>query len=557
MSKAEAPGRRLRIGASTAAVVLGVLTIGAIAAPLLQQSRIDSSTTVLHDGSSAAPGLGAVGELPPADGAELVDPGPVAVAAGIAARSDGSAVLLTRFAGAARTDSSLALDGEVLGLALSPAGDLLAVVDASGSLSLFTIGATAARAGASADLDVGEAVRVEVATSSDGSSVAVTAVGDDRVRLLDRASGEVHDVHVGLPIAALAPGPASTVHALTETAIVVLDAASASVVRAVATSTEGRAGLALVDRGASVAVWDEARLLLLEARTLDAAASYAPAGPVFAVADGAAEGTIMVAIGGSAPRIALVDLESRLTLSELASDVASFAAIAAAGAPGSLLLATPWGIAVGSWEASRVPWQAWWTSAAACALLAVASAIVALRAGRSGARGEPAMTGAMAGPAWPVAPEDPWAAGAPPPHGDHLHAERARPAAVSGSVHNRMRALRFAVVTPTTAERVLAVVEAEADGAGTDSTSISLDDVVDGTTATGSVRSMGVRMATFVVSLAPTRDGGTHTRFHVDWYRTAPAMVPFTPGDHEESPGYGPLRDFAVTLADSLERVQP
>lgn len=547
MSKAGA-GRRLRIGAGIASAVLGLLAVGSIAAPLLQQSRTLSSATVLRDGTMAAPELGAIRDLPPDDGTQLADPGPIAVAAGVAARSDESAVLLMSFDGAARTDESITLDGDVLGLALSPAGDLLAVVDATGSLSLFAIDATATPTGAAAEIDIGAAVQLDVATSSDGSSVAVAAAGDDLVQLLDRASGEVRKVRVGMPIAELAPGPGATVHALTATAIVVLDAADSSVVRAVAAPTEGRSDIALVDGGASVAIWDEERLLLLEAQSLDVAASYQPTGPVFAVADGPAEGTIMVAIGGSAPRVALVDLQSGLTLSEVGSDVASFAAIGAAGAPASLFLATPRGIAVGSWEASRVPWQAWWTTAAAFAVLAVGCAIVALRAGRTGVRGGPATAGAVAAPARPGAPL------ADPPA---LEADESRPAVVGGSIHNRMRALSFAVDAPATAERVVTVVSAVAGRAATDSTSVAVDAVLDGRSVTGSVLVLGVRMATFVVSLAPAPDGGTHARFRVDWYRTAGAMVPFVPGDHEESVGYRPLRDFAVALADALERAQP
>lgn len=556
MSNAGAPGRRLRIGAGTAAAVLGVLAVGSIAAPLIQQSRTQSSTTTLRDGTMTAPELGAVGDLPSDDGARLADPGPVAVADGIAARSDGLLVLLTSFAGAARSDTTVTLDDDVLGLALSPAGDLLAVVDATGSLSLFSIDATATPAGTTTGIEVDAGVQVEVATSGDGSSVAVSTAGDGLVRLYDRASDELRDVHLGLPIAELAPGPASTVHALTDDAIVVLDAAGARAVRAVATPTEGRSGIALVDGGASVAVWDEERLLLLEARTLDAIASYQPAGPVFAVADGPAEGTIMVAIGGSAPRIALVDLESGLTLSEIGSDVASFATIGSAGTPASLLLATPRGIAVGSWDASRVPWQAWWTSAAALAALAVACAIVALRSGRAGVRGEPALAGAIAPPGRATADLDaPPAVGAAASHRDLLDADASRPAAVSGGIHDRMRALGFSVVAPASAERVLAIVKAEAADAGTGSTTIAVDAVFDHHTVTGTVLSSGVRMATFVVSLAPTPEGGTRTRFRVDWYRTAPAMALSTPGDHDASTGYRPLRDFAIALADSLERM--
>lgn len=559
MSNAGAPGRRLRIGAGIAAALFGVLSAGAIAAPLLQQSQAQSSTTVLRDGTTTAPELGAVSELPAAVGTELVDAGPVAVAAGIAARSDGAAVLLTTFDGAQRSDASITLGDDVRGLALSPDGDLLAVVDETGSLSLFAVGATPTPAGTPAAIDIGEAVRAEVATSGDGSSVAVSTAGAELVRLYDPASGEVRDVRVGLPVAALAPGPASTVHALTDTAIVVLDGADGSVVRAVATSTEGRSGIALVDGGASVALWDEERLLLLEAKTLDTTASYEPPDPVFAVADGPAEGTIMVAIGGSAPRIALVDLGSGRTLSEIGSDVASFAAIGAAGAPASLLLATPRGIAVGSWDASRVPWPAWWTGAAAAALLAVACAIVALRAGRTGARGEPAMAAAVAAPARLGSDPGPAAVGAPRPLGDS-DADASRPVVVSGSIHDRMHALRFAAVAPADAEHVLAAVTAvttEAGSAGTDSTSIPVDVADDGRSVTGIVLALGVPMATFVVSLAPSPGGGTRTRFDVDWYRTAPAMIPFTPGGREESPAYPPLRDLAVALADSLERLQP
>lgn len=555
MFNAGAPGRGLRIGAGIAAAVLGALAVGSIAAPLIQQSRTESSTTMLRDGTRTAPELGAVGGLPSDDGARLAAPGPVAVADGIAARSDGPVVLLTSFAGAARADTSITLDDDVLGLALSPAGDLLAVVDATGSLSLFSTDAATTPAGTATGIDLGAGRQVEVATSSDGSSVAMSTAGDDLVRLYGRAAGEVRDVRVGLPITELAPGPASTVHALTDTAIVVLDATDATVVRAVATPTEGRSGIALVGGGASVAVWDEERLLLLDAQTLDAAASYQPAGPVFAVADGPAEGTIMVAIGGSSPRIALVDLESGLTLSEIGTDVASFATIGTAGAPASLLLATPRGIAVGSWEASRVPWQAWWTSAAACAVLAVACAIVALRARRTGARGEPAM--AVAAPAQAAVGLDDAPAVGGPAHRDLLDAEPSRPVVVTGSIDDRMRALSFAVVAPAAPERVLAVVQDAAATAGTDSTSIAVDTVLDGRTVTGSALSSGVRMATFVVSLAPASDGGTCTRFRVDWYRTAPAMVPSAGDDHDESAGYRPLRDFAIALADSLERVGP
>lgn len=558
MSKAGAPGRRLRIGAGIAAAVLGLLAVGSIAAPLLQQSRTQSTATVLRDGTMTAPELGVIGDLPPDDGTQLADPGPIAVAAGIAARADESTVLLTSFDGPARTDASVTLDGDVLGLALSPAGDLLAVVDETGALSLFTTDATATPAGAAAEIDIGAAVQLEVATSSDGSSVAVSAAGGDLVQLLDRASGAVREVRLGMPIAELAPGPGPTVHALTDTAIVVLDAAGASVVRVVAAPTEGPSGIALVDRGESVAIWDDERLLLLEAQSLDVAASYQPTGPVFAVADGPAESTVMVAIGGSAPRIALVDLESGLTLSEIGSDVASFAAIGAAGTPASLFLATPRGIAVGSWDASRVPWQAWWASAAALAVLAVGCAIVALRAGRTGARGVPATAAAVADPPQSAADLDgPPESGAPPSRREPLGADESRPAAVGGSIHNRMRALSFAVVAPATTERVVAAVSAEAGSATTDSTSVTVDGVLDGHTVTGSVLSLGVRTATFVVSLAPAPDGGTHARFRVDWYRTAPAMVPFIPGDQEESVSYGPLRDFAIALADSLERVQP
>lgn len=556
MFNAGAPGRRLRIGAGIAAAVLGVLAVGSIAAPLIQQSRTESSTTMLRDGTRTAPELGAVGGLPSDDGARLADPGPVAVADGIAARSDGPVVLLTSFVSAARSDTSITLDDDVLGLAVSPAGDLLAVVDATGSLSLFSTDAATTPAGTATGIDLGAGTQVEVATSSDGSSVAMSTAGDDLVRLYGRATGEVRDVRVGLPITELAPGPASTVHALTDTAIVVLDAADATVVRAVAAPTEGRSGIALVDDGASVAVWDEERLLLLDAQSLDAAASYQPAGPVFAVADGAAEGTIMVAIGGSSPRIALVDLESGLTLSEIGTDVASFATIGTAGAPASLLLATPRGIAVGSWEASRVPWQAWWTSAAACAVLAVGCAIVALRARRTGARGEPAM--AVAAPAQPaVGLDDAPAVGGPAAHRDPPDTDRSRPVVVTGSIDDRMRALGFAVVASAPPERVVAVVREAAATAGTDSTSIALDTVLDGRTVTGSARSSGVRMATFVVSLAPASDGGTCTRFRVDWYRTAPATVPSAADDHDDSAGYRPLRDFAIALADSLERVGP
>ncbi len=557
MSKAGAPGRRLRVGAGVAAAVFALVAVGSVAAPLLQQSRTESSTTALRDGTMTGPGLGAVMDPSPEDGAQLADPGPVAAAPGIVARSHGATVLLTTFAGATRADERVTLDDDVLGLALSPAGDMLAAVDAAGSLSLFSIDATAAPVGAAAQIDIGSAVQLEVAMSSDASSVAVSAAGDDLVWLYDRASGDVRGVRVGMPIVRFAPGPASTVHALTDTAIVVLDTADAGVVRAVATPTEGRSGIALVDGGASVAVWDEERLLLLDAQTLDAAARYEPADPVFAVADGPAEGTIMVAIGGSAPRIALVDLESGATLSEIGSDAAPFAAIGAAGAPASLFLATPRGIAVGSWDASRVPWQAWWTSAAAFAVLAVACAIVALRAGRSGARGQPALAGASAGPALPAADlGDPLAVGAPPSQSDPRDVDASHELAERGSMHDRMRALSFALVAPATAERVLAVVAAEAGSASTGSTIVTVDAVSDGRIVNGSVLAPGVRLATFVVSLAPAPEG-TLTRFRVDWYRPAPTGAPSEPGDHDETAGYRALRDFAFRLADSLERVQP
>ncbi|MFA4841293.1 MAG: hypothetical protein WC580_06270, partial [Agrococcus sp.] len=435
------------------------------------------------------------------------------------------------------------------------------------------------------------------------------------------------------------------------------------------------------------------RLLLLDPTSLDATSSYQPAGPVFDVADGATAQTLMVGIGGPAPRIALVDLDSGATLSEIDQEIASPAEIGAAGSPASFVLATPRGAELGSWDATRVPWPAWWASAAVLALLAAACLVVAQRSGR--ASGEPAMleatpnpvrsaSGVEARPApdfdfaylerwaqdvderpegeaevadtappaeqfdellepsaaealddrgatearlplqpWrlgvdepasaaadvdePAAipaglpdaapsdvgseqpliaeteppeehPEEPLPAEAQPlgaPSDDEPEesaaseaeverpaaaarpaADARYPAAVTGSIHDRMSALGFAVTTPAPAERVVDLVRTEAGSSDPTRAAVTVDGVFNGRTVSGSVLTRGVRTATFVVSLGPAPDGGTRTRFDVNWYRTSPPMVPFFPVDREESVSYGPLRDFAIRLADRLEQVQ-
>lgn len=639
---------RTRSAARIAAAVLGSLALGSIAVPLLQQSITQASATRLHDGTLAAPNLGTVSDPPP-DGSRS-DTAPVAVAAGVAARADGSAVRLSTFASTAPTEDDVVFPGDVLGMALSPDGALLAVVDDEGSLSLLDVTTPSAPAEVAAEMDVGKTAEVEVATSGDGSFVAAAATGGELLQLYDVAGGVVRGVRLGVPIADLSPGPGSTVYALADGAIVRLDASSARVARAVASPAGDASGIALVAGGTSLAVWDAERVLLLDESSLDAVSSYQPGGAVLDVADGATAGTLLVAVGGEAPHVALIDLASGTTLSEIADDIAAPAALGAAGPPASFVLATPRGAELGTWDATRVPWPAWWASAAILALLAGACLLVAQRVGRTA---EPATAAAPAGgsmrpdeeddaddgaeidfaylerwaeelderpaiaadatrpaarveervpasatdradpapvvedvaePAYaraevarraptlevpdeppstelrdaaplPVLLDEP-ASAAPEVERPGPASGTRRPQAVSGSIHDRMAALGFAVTTPAPAERVVDLVRTEAGSSDATRDAVTVDGVFNGRTVSGSVLTRGVRTATFIVSLGPAPDGGTRTRFDVNWYRTTPPMVPFFPVDHEESVSYGPLRDFAMRLAERLERIE-
>ena len=638
---------RTRSAARIAAAVLGSLALGSIAVPLLQQSITQASATRLHDGTLAAPNLGTVSD-PPADGSRS-DTAPVAVAAGVAARADGSAVRLSTFASTAPAEADVVFPGDVLGMALSPDGALLAVVDDEGSLSLLDVTIPSAPPEVAAEMDVGKTAEVEVATSGDGSFVAAAATGGELLQLYDVAGGVVRGVRLGVPIADLSPGPGSTVYALADGAIVRLDASGARVARAVASPAADASGIALVAGGTSLALWDAERLLLLDESSLDAVSSYQPGGPVLDVADGATAGTLLVAAGGDAPHVALIDLASGTTLSEIADDIAAPAAVGAAGPPASFVLATPRGAELGTWDATRVPWPAWWASTAILALLAGACLLVAQRAGRTA---EPAMVAAPTGGSMRLDEEDDadddaeidfayleqWAeelderpaitadAARPAARAEervpasatdradpapvveevaepaYAGAEAARraptlevldeppsrelrdaaplpvlldepttaapelerpvatgtrhPVAVSGSIHDRMAALSFAVTTPAPAERVVDLVRIEAGSSDATRDAVTVDGVFNGRTVSGSVLTHGVRTATFIVSLGPAPDGGTRTRFDVNWYRTTPPMVPFFPVDREESVSYGPLRDFAMRLADRLERIE-
>ncbi|MGM1030363.1 MAG: hypothetical protein ACQEWM_10950 [Actinomycetota bacterium] len=549
--------RRRRRAAGVAAAVLGSLAVGCIAVPLIQQTWTQASATRLRDGTLAAPDLGAVAELPSGAGAQPADDAPIAVAAGVAARGDGAAVWLTTFDGIAPTETSVMLAGDVLDLALSPDGAVLAVVDATGALSVFDIGSATATVDAATELELDETAGAEVATSGDGSFVAVAASGGELLHLYDRASGEVRELPLRLPLGGMAAGPGSTVFALADDAIVELDAADATIVRAAAAPRGTGSEIALVGGGDSVAIWDERGLLLLEPSSLDTVARYEPADPVVDVADGPTEGTIMVGIGGTSPRIALVDLETGMTLSEIPSDAATSAAIGAAGTPASLFVATPGGTALGSWDASRVPWQTWWASAAALALLAGACLVVALRADGFGARARVAAVPTLDAASLGLGLDEPPPPAPAPTQREHeLGVDAWRPAAVSGGIHERMSALSFSVIARAPAERVVSLVSSEAGVSDQDGAVFTVDDIFEGRTVTGSVLRAGVQMATFVVALAAAADGGTLTRFHVDWYRTSPPMIPFVSPDRAESVVYGPLRDFAMRLADELERIR-
>ncbi|MGC5076689.1 hypothetical protein [Agrococcus sp. DT81.2] len=596
MFEVAVPARRIRRRAGAAAAVLASLAVAAIAVPLVQHSATLASATQLQDGTLAAAGLGSMGGLP--EGAPLPPTdAPTASAAGVAAFGDGATVSVTRFDGASSpgsteptgsTESTVELGDEARDLSLSPGGDLLAVVDASGTLSLIDIAAPVATELAAADLGVSDVAEATVAISADGSVVAAAVSAAQQILLLGRDGGQVREVDVGLPVSELASGPSSRVYALADAALVVVDAAGGSIVRSVAAPTSGTTGLALVDGGESLAIWSDERLLLLDPISLDADAAYDPTAPVFGVADGPAAGTLMVGLGGEAPRIALVELASGATLSEIAIDerlgaMPSPPAIGAASEDGSLFLATPVGAVTGSWDASRVPWPLWWAGAALLALLAAVFAIVALSADRLGARAQrralaalraeaerrprttpqpevdavPALAPPAAESEAPV--ETPAPAMSPPSEaraGTVVAKRPVAPVAPAGRIQDRMSALGFAITVPADAQRVIELVRTEAERGSDGATELRIDKVFDEGAVTGSVHSSGERTATFVLWLDPVPSGGTRANFRVEWYAATRPTTLSIPVGPKDSVAYGPLRDFASRLAGRLEEEQ-
>jgi len=555
-SDVEGPARRDRRWARVAAATLGALALCSLGVPLLHQTLTQAAATRLSDGTLAAPDLGAVdvGGLdgPAADGGEPGDRSLVAVADGTAARGDGSAVHLTAFAGGSRTESTLGLRGDVLGVALSPTADLLAAVDATGALSLFEVEGADASPLSATTVQLDGATGAAVATSADGAYVAVAPAGSQRLQLRSRGSGPAREVDLDREITAVAAGPASTVYALTDNAVFVLDAAAGRVLDSAIPPSGSPTGVALVDDGAAVAVWNDAELLLLDPRSLHASARYDPADPITGAADGSTDGTLLVATGGSVPRLALVELGSGATLSEIRlSSPLPTAALGHTRDAASLLVATTRGVALGSWSASRVPWPTWWAVAASLALLAGVCAVVAVRADRPRAIVAAAPTIAESYPAVLAVPTRELAERLTQPGLSRAPPEAApRP---GESIGDRMAALSFDVVAPTGEQRVVELIRSEALGTSDDTTQLAVDRILVGSTVTGGVRRHGVRVATFVVDLSPAADGATRARFRVRWFLPTPAMVPFVAVDEEHSVALEPLRELSERLAERLQ----
>ncbi|ROR65243.1 hypothetical protein [Agrococcus jenensis] len=554
-SDVEGPARRDRRWARVAAAALGALALCSLGVPLLHQTLTQAAATRLSDGTLAAPDLGAVDlgglEGGAADGGEPGDRSLVAVADGTAARVDGSAVHLTAFADGSRTESTLGLRGDVLGVALSPTADLLAAVDATGALSLFEVEGADASPLSATTVQLDDAAGAAVATSADGAYVAVAPASSQRLQLRSRGSGPAREVDLDREITAVASGPASTVYALTDNAVFVLDAAAGRVLDSAIPPSGGPTGVALVDDGAAVAVWNDAELLLLDPRSLHASARYDPADPITGAADGATDGTLMVATGGSVPRLALVELGSGATLSEIRLGTPlPTAALGHSRDPGSLLVATTQGVALGSWEASRVPWPMWWAVAASLALLAGVCVILAVRADPR-ALVAAAPTIAESYPAVLAVPTRELAERLTQPGLSRAPPEDApRP---GESIADRMAALSFDVVAPASEQRVVELIRSEALGTSDDTTEAAVDRILVGSTVTGGVRRHGVRVGTFVVDLSPAADDATRARFRVRWFLTTPAMVPFVGVHEEHSVALEPLRELAERLAHRLQ----